>query len=77
MWTVVALYRFQTVPDPKGLAAVLRAACDENAVCGTLIVAREGINGTIEAAQMQGPPQPVAAATRGFSSRGHYSCRHY
>jgi UPF0176 protein len=50
MWTVVALYRFQTVPDPQRLAATLRAACDENAVCGTLIVAREGINGTIAAA---------------------------
>jgi len=29
----------------------LRAACDENAICGTLIVAREGINGTIAAAR--------------------------
>jgi UPF0176 protein len=50
MWSVAALYRFQTVPDPKGLAGDLRAACDENAICGTLIVAREGINGTIAAA---------------------------
>ncbi len=51
MWSVAALYRFQNVPDPKGLAAVMRAVCDENAICGTLIVAREGINGTIAAAQ--------------------------
>jgi UPF0176 protein len=51
MWSVAALYRFQTVPDPEGLAAALRATCDENAICGTLIVAREGINGTIAAAQ--------------------------
>jgi len=29
----------------------MRAVCDENAICGTLIVAREGINGTIAAAQ--------------------------
>ena len=29
----------------------MRAACDENAICGTLIVAREGINGTIAAAR--------------------------
>jgi UPF0176 protein len=50
MWSVAALYRFQTLPDPEGLAAVLRATCDENAICGTLIVAREGINGTIAAA---------------------------
>jgi UPF0176 protein len=50
MWSVAALYRFQTVLDPKVLAAALRAACDENAICGTLIVANEGINGTIAAA---------------------------
>ncbi len=50
MWSVAALYRFQTVPKPLGLAAALRAKCDENAICGTLIVAREGINGTIAAA---------------------------
>lgn len=50
MWSVAALYRFQTVPDPERLAAALRATCNENAICGTLIVAREGINGTIAAA---------------------------
>lgn len=50
MWSVAALYRFQAVSDPEGLAAALRIACDENAICGTLIVAREGINGTIAAA---------------------------
>jgi UPF0176 protein len=50
MWSVAALYRFHSVPDPEGLAAVLRAACAENAICGTLIVAPEGINGTIAAA---------------------------
>ena len=56
MWSVAALYRFQSVPNPEGLAVALRVACDENAICGTLIVAREGINGTIAAAgaaQMQ------------------------
>jgi UPF0176 protein len=56
MWSVAALYRFQTVPEPERLAAALRASCDENAICGTLIVAREGVNGTIAAesgAQME------------------------
>jgi UPF0176 protein len=51
MWSVAALYRFQTVPDPERLAAALRVACDENEICGTLIMAHEGINGTIAAAQ--------------------------
>jgi len=50
MWYVAALYRFQTVAEPEGLAAALRAACAENEICGTLIVAHEGINGTIAAA---------------------------
>lgn len=50
MWSVAALYRFQTVADPEGLAAALRAACTENEIYGTLIIAREGINGTIAAA---------------------------
>ncbi|MBX3520159.1 MAG: rhodanese-related sulfurtransferase [Xanthobacteraceae bacterium] len=50
MWTVAALYRFQTVREPETLAAALRVACDENEICGTLIVANEGINGTIAAA---------------------------
>jgi UPF0176 protein len=57
MWTVAALYRFQAVPAPEALAAELRAACAEHEICGTLIVAREGINGTIAAiddAQMDG-----------------------
>jgi len=49
-WSVAALYRFQTVREPEALAATLRAACDENEICGTLIVANEGINGTIAAA---------------------------
>ncbi len=51
MWTVAALYRFQNVPDPQALAAVFRTACAGNEICGTLIVAREGINGTIAAAR--------------------------
>lgn len=57
MWSVAALYRFQTVAKPDALAAALRAACDEFEICGTLIVASEGINGTIAAAneaQMDG-----------------------
>jgi UPF0176 protein len=49
-WIVAALYRFQAVPDPKGLATVLRDACTENNICGTLILAHEGINGTVAAA---------------------------
>ncbi len=51
MYSVAALYRFQTVAEPEALAAALRAACAENEICGTLIVANEGINGTIASAR--------------------------
>lgn len=49
MWTVAALYRFQRVESPDVLAAQLRARCVASGVYGTLIIAREGINGTIAA----------------------------
>lgn len=49
MWTVAALYQFAALPDPAGLAARLREICATQDICGTLIVAHEGINGTIAA----------------------------
>ncbi len=47
MITVVALYHFASVPEPEGLAGSLRAVAEAAAVRGSLILAREGINGTI------------------------------
>jgi UPF0176 protein len=44
---VAALYKFTPFADPQGMRAPLRAACDAEAVRGTLLVAREGLNGTI------------------------------
>ncbi|PBN44508.1 rhodanese-related sulfurtransferase [Sphingobium sp. D43FB] len=46
-YTVAALYRFATLADPDAIAADLRARCTDLGTCGTLIVAREGINGTV------------------------------
>ncbi len=45
--TVAALYRFARFADPAGLVAPLQAACERESVKGTLLVAHEGINGTI------------------------------
>ncbi|MCU0884703.1 MAG: rhodanese-related sulfurtransferase [Beijerinckiaceae bacterium] len=45
--TVAALYRFARFADPAGLVAPLQAACEREGVKGTLLVAHEGINGTI------------------------------
>jgi UPF0176 protein len=44
---VVALYRFTAFADPSALKPALLAACEGHGVFGTLLLAREGINGTI------------------------------
>ena len=46
-FTVAALYRFARFADPAALAADLRARCAQLGTCGTLILAGEGINGTV------------------------------
>lgn len=52
-WSVAALYRFARVDDPHAMAMALKEKCAANDVCGTLILAHEGINGTI------GAPSPA------------------
>lgn len=47
MPTVAALYHFAKVPDPQALRAPLQQVCDAGGVKGTLLLAKEGINGTI------------------------------
>lgn len=42
-----ALYRFVELPDAAALKGPLQATCDANRVKGTLLLAQEGINGTI------------------------------
>lgn len=46
-FTIAALYRFASFADPHGYADRLRELCAELGTCGTLILAREGINGTV------------------------------
>lgn len=46
-FTVLALYQFRRVPDPAALRAELLALGQASGLCGTLIVAPEGINGTV------------------------------
>ncbi len=45
--TVAALYRFARFDDPDALRVPLAALCRELGVKGTLLLAREGINGTM------------------------------
>ncbi len=46
-WDIAALYRFVSLEDLPTLQAEIKAVCDENDICGTLLIAPEGINGTI------------------------------
>ena len=46
-YTVAALYRFARFADPHALAADLRPLCADLHICGTLLLAGEGINGTV------------------------------
>lgn len=46
-FVVAALYCFTPVHDPAGLKSALELLCGEHQLCGTLLVAHEGINGTV------------------------------
>jgi len=50
---VATLYKFVAIKDPAGLQARLQAACVRHEVKGLLIIATEGINGTIAGAEAQ------------------------
>jgi UPF0176 protein len=44
---VVSFYRFLDLDDPKTICGSLQSLCDERGLLGTILVAAEGINGTI------------------------------
>lgn len=46
---VAALYKFVSLPDFEEIKPRLETVCTENSVLGTLLLAREGINGTVSA----------------------------
>ena len=47
MYRIAALYHFTRFDDPAALRAPLLGVCEGAGVCGTLLLAREGINGTV------------------------------
>jgi UPF0176 protein len=57
---VAALYRFAAIADPKAVRDRLQAACETGGVRGTLLVAGEGLNGTIAG------PEPTIEAVLAF-----------
>jgi UPF0176 protein len=56
MYTIAALYHFTRFDDPSAIRPVLADLCAAHNVRGTLLLAREGINGTIA-----GPPAGIDA----------------
>jgi len=46
-FVVAAMYRFVTIDDPQGLRLSLLELMQQHGIRGTLLVAREGINGTV------------------------------
>ena len=47
MFTVAALYQFTRFSDPASLRAPLQAKCDKLGITGSLLLAGEGVNGTL------------------------------
>ncbi len=46
-FVVTALYKFADLPDYKDLQSMVRKLCDDAGALGTILLAKEGINGTI------------------------------
>ena len=46
-FSVAALYQFTSFDDLQAVQAPLAELCERNGVKGTLLIAREGINGTM------------------------------
>ncbi len=51
MVVIAALYRFARFADPEAIRPPLLALCTQHGVRGTLLLAREGVNGTIAGSQ--------------------------
>ena len=47
MVRVAALYRFASFVDPAALKPPLEAVCETQGIKGTLLLAPEGVNGTV------------------------------
>ena len=47
MYTIAALYHFTRFDDPAAIQGPLLALCEAQKISGSLLLAREGINGTI------------------------------
>ena len=46
-FTIAAFYCFVALPDPAALRSELRESFTEEELCGTILIAPEGVNGTV------------------------------
>jgi UPF0176 protein len=46
-YTIAAFYRFVSISDPVALCEELIASFPEDVLCGTMLIANEGVNGTM------------------------------
>ncbi|MDG1247887.1 MAG: hypothetical protein P8O14_00805, partial [SAR86 cluster bacterium] len=69
MYKVAALYKFQSISNPKEIQSLIRDSLNKLNITGTILVGSEGLNGTIS-----GEPQNITNAItflksiNGFSS---------
>lgn len=61
IWKVAAFYRFVPLENLPGLRAEIKALCAHHGLCGTILLAPEGINATIA-----GAPDDLDAALEKF-----------
>ena len=73
MYTIAALYRFAQFDDPAAFVPPLRDICNAKGIRGTLLLATEGINGTI--AGTRPGIEAVAAHIRGLPGRSSLNWR--
>ena len=69
-YKVMALYKFASLPDVEALKGPLAEFCCARGVKGTLILAPEGINGTVA-----GAPDAIAALTEYLFASGPFGTR--
>lgn len=46
--SIIIFYKYTRVDDPTGFVAWIRAQCEEIGIFGRILIAHEGINGTVE-----------------------------
>jgi UPF0176 protein len=69
---VAALYKFVELPDFRELRVPLLGCCRDNGLTGTLLLAPEGVNGTVA-----GPRAGIDAMNAWFLAEGRFSGMEY